>query len=134
LAAAIGGLLDDSKRAATVGAAARQRIEAYSPKAVGAALATALRLRDEPPSGENALQRSYRHRVDAWRSYTTARRSRKTASVRREALAKVALRAGRFLGISDLARSIAEAHTRLDAQQEQLDALRGERGREAGRR
>jgi hypothetical protein len=47
--------------------------------------------------------------------------------MRRE-LRKIAVRAGRFLGISDLSQSVADAHARLDAQQQELQALRRRQG------
>jgi hypothetical protein len=43
--------------------------------------------------------------------------------MRRE-LTRIALRIGRFLGVSDLSQSVADAHARLDAQQQELHELR----------
>jgi glycosyltransferase involved in cell wall biosynthesis len=125
VARAIGVLLDDPERAAAVGSQARKRVEAFSSKALGPALADALRLGHERLGEANALRRIYERRTQAWEAHKRARASRTTQSTFRGARTKLALRIGRFLGISDLAQSVADAHARLDAHQKELDASRG---------
>jgi glycosyltransferase involved in cell wall biosynthesis len=125
VAAAIGALLDDPERAAAVGSQARKRVEAFSSKALGPTLADALRLRHEPLGEADALRRIYEHRAQAWEAYKRTRASRTTQSTFRRARTKLALRIGRFLGVSDLSQSVADAHARLDAHQKELDASRG---------
>jgi glycosyltransferase involved in cell wall biosynthesis len=127
-AEAIGALLDDSQRAAAVGAAARERVKAFSTQALGPAVAAALHLGNGPRDDADALRRSWRHRVQAWQAYKKSRASRMTVSPMRRELRKIAVRAGRFLGISDLSQSVADAHARLDAQQQELQALRRRQG------
>jgi glycosyltransferase involved in cell wall biosynthesis len=122
---AIGALLDDPERAAATGTAARERVEAFSTKAVGPALAEALGLGNQPRDDGQGLRGSYRHRAYAWQAYKNGRAARVTESTFRRASRKVALRIGRFLGISDLAQSVADAHARLDTHQEELDTFRG---------
>jgi hypothetical protein len=125
VADAIGALLDDPERAEAAGAAARERADAFSTKAVGPALAESLGLGNQPRGESHGLLGSYRHRADAWRAYKNARAARMTESTFRRASRRLALRIGRFLGVSDLARSVADTNARLDAQQKELDALRG---------
>jgi starch synthase len=124
-AGAIGALLDDPERSAAAGAAARERVKAFSTKALGPALAEALGVGSQPRSADQGLRGSYRNRAYAWQAYKNGRASRATQSTFHRASRKVALRIGRFLGISDLAQSVDDAHARLDAHQKELDIFRG---------
>jgi starch synthase len=112
LASALGALLDDSDRAAAAGAAGRARIAAeFSVEVVGAQLAAILGLRDpsrSPRDGDPTSVRSVKQ-------------------VGRRALTKVARRAGRFLGVTDLFATSDELRRRVQMLEE--EQLRSQQAR-----
>jgi hypothetical protein len=131
LAKALGDLLADAARTAELGRAARERVAAaFELDVVGDQLASTFGLdRDGRSSTRRGATVGRVRRRSATPSDGRVNDSgsdRVRASVFRRALTKAARRVGRFLGVSDLARSVGDVQAQLAASRTAVDSVNSE--------